>query len=194
MIAADLDDRPINRCDLPTRQERRLLRNQRLLGEPRCGQVPLQIFAPRFQFGVLLLQLLTQTLQAQMRVDSRARSTETLIGFVTKSLAPASRQTTSLSSPPSPVNITTGNCAMAGSGSERKRAHNFGAVKSRHAKIKQQQRRNFFVQKLKRLDARPAPRDRRSRRRSSARASMRRLARSSSMIKMTSFFLSIFLI
>ena len=70
-VATDLNDRTIDRSDFPTRKRRRILRNQRLLRQPRRFQIAFQISAPCFQLVILLFDLAPHFAQSQLRVDTR---------------------------------------------------------------------------------------------------------------------------
>ena len=62
-VSSDFDDRTITGGGFPTRKRWRLLWNQRLLRQPSCCQIALEISPPGFQFLILLLQLHAQRMQ-----------------------------------------------------------------------------------------------------------------------------------
>src|SRR5437660_9996383 len=71
-IAAHLNDRTIKRRNLPPGQRWWCGWNQRALRSSRRVKVLFQISAPRFQFFVLLEQLLAHRTQTQLRFDACA--------------------------------------------------------------------------------------------------------------------------
>ena len=152
-VAAHLNDRPIRRRDFPSRKMRRLLRNQRLLRQPRRRQVALQVLRATLPVRRFAAAIAGAAIQVAAAFRSARATPARLIGLVTKSSAPASRQSTSLSSPPWPVSMMVGNCAMAGSSSARSCVSTSAPLRPGMSKSSRRRDGNFRAQHFQRLDS-----------------------------------------